>query len=239
MKKCLISAMMFSLVVTMLGTANLNCSAARTDELEMTNLTEEQNGVSSDVEYDQYGNVECYIYEITEDGVLYQCKDTVVHEDGQWMVTTERQVIKSESFSVNEGETIEDSFVIDESEDGILSSDVQQTTRKILLKSPGKAVSATVNLAGAKFAVGAIATAIAAGVSCASSGVFTVVATNVLNFCIGQGLSKVPDSIWYTGTKTSGRSSGRIYNRYNCKFYNSSAKTKYYGSANWSRRWGR
>lgn len=188
------------------------------------------------------GNTEKWEYYVEDNGKKYLMKDEITTTDNGYSIHNVTQ-------EVNSADTEEHYYLVNSdtkmiSEETITDDKIETEKYSIdsLLKasssSNAKSVSGTINLKKKKAVVSIVAAAIAAAVAASSAGAFATVAAVIVSTCISEGKSYCPDTIYYCGKRTVSRSTGKIYYRYNCKFYKNKSKKKYYGSAKWSRRWG-
>ena len=102
---------------------------------------------------------------------------------------------------------------------------------------PWESYSHTYSLKQCKFTVGAVAVVISGVVGMSIPSCYSI-AVSLVDYCVVSGIKEIPDSIYFSGKRKVNRTNGKIYYRYKGKFYNDSSKSKCFGSASWSRRWG-
>lgn len=91
-----------------------------------------------------------------------------------------------------------------------------------------------ISLVGKKFTVAAAAGAIAA----ATPYVSIPAAVSIITAAMAAGAATLPNYLYVTSDVYTSRSVGKIYTRYENKYYLDSARTQYVGSWTFSKRWG-
>lgn len=95
-----------------------------------------------------------------------------------------------------------------------------------------------ISLVGKKVTIAIAAGAIVAVTSYVSLPVAVKIITAAIAGGAGSGVSALPDYLYVTSKVYTSKSAGKMYTRYENKYYLNSARTKYVGSWSFSRRWG-
>ncbi|WP_313529204.1 hypothetical protein [Anaerotignum sp.] len=95
-----------------------------------------------------------------------------------------------------------------------------------------------ISLVGKKVTVAIAAGAIVAATAYVSLPVAVKIISAAIAGGAGAGVATLPDYLYVTSDVYTSRSSGKIYTRYENKYYLDSARTKYVGAWTFSKRWG-
>jgi hypothetical protein CLOSPO_03515 len=93
-----------------------------------------------------------------------------------------------------------------------------------------------ISLLGKRFTIVAAAGAIVAATSYISLPVAVKIITSAI--AAGASVASLPDYLYVTSDVYTSHSVGKIYTRYENKYYLDSARTQYVGSWSFSKRWG-
>lgn len=173
----------------------------------------------------------------TGEGREFIQEDVEICSDRYIITTSRTKVNGTGELEASPKETSVFSYPRENGDEGLTTFDDESEISLFKATAPTP-YSKTISLRGAKFTVASVATLIASVLGVSSAGAFVKVASVMISYWIGAGTNVVPDSVYFSGTRTVSKSSGKIFNRYKGTFYADSSMRKSFASASWSKRWG-
>lgn len=232
--------MCFGLVVVMTCTTGLPVYASNNKEIsamtgEITNIETPTDSTINYTEQRQDG-----LYYITENVNGNTIESTIYKMEGE-----EKIFNSSISSTIQEGQiTCIETNADGASEQYTISTDIINLTQssenetfssnKIYLRTEKYGIS----LVGKKVTIAIAAAAIVAATAYVSLAVAKKIVIAAIGAGAGGGVASLPNYLYVTSKVYKTKSTGKIYTRYENKYYLNSKRTQYVGSWSFSKRWG-
>lgn len=130
-----------------------------------------------------------------------------------------------------------------EIEEYVIDTNMEDLNPKISMPLNSKTYIRTdrygISLVGKKITIGIAATAIVAATPYIGISVAVKIITSAISAGIGGGVQSLPNYLYVVSNVYTSRATGKIYTRYENRYYLDSARSQYVGFWIFSKRWGR